>query len=339
MLKSFAERLWGCAGQGRSITRNGPIAGAIFLSQSECAASDGVRRNDLRHLRTAPADPPVARCSWRRPIRLTGADHQQRRRTTRLLQSHARDCRSGRAAMEACKSRRPCSPSPNRRYLRAHDDDAIVEAGDIGLVRTSRLASRATLPSAAASNCVRSASKCPAAVFRRWRALVDTPHMDSRARREISCCQRARFPVDIDDTSRALRAGERAPVLSSLRRPMASRLRFFGSKGLARKRNNWSELTLTPLSATQPEISFPSLRRQLQQEPRRSIRLPPQALIRAPASLRNGPVMGRAVSSLNNGACTSRRALKRQASPHLGGHRHLFGQLLLLVGLRERVSR
>ncbi len=75
------------------------------------------------------------------------------------------------------------------------------------------------------------------------------------------CClsKRQVSPVDIDDTCAALfeMANGATGFLSSLMAgPMASRLRICGAKGALEARNNWSDLTWSPLDASQPETRF-----------------------------------------------------------------------------------
>ncbi len=78
---------------------------------------------------------------------------------------------------------------------------------------------------------------------------------------ERVCClaKRQVSPVDIDDTCAALfeMANGATGFLSSLMAaPMESRLRLCGAKGALEARGNWSELTLTPLEAAQPQTRF-----------------------------------------------------------------------------------
>ncbi len=78
---------------------------------------------------------------------------------------------------------------------------------------------------------------------------------------ERVCClsKRQVSPVDVDDTCAALfeMANGATGFLSSLMAgPMASRLRLCGANGALEARSNWSELTWTPLDASQPETRF-----------------------------------------------------------------------------------
>jgi len=62
--------------------------------------------------------------------------------------------------------------------------------------------------------------------------------------------------VDIDDTCASLfemKNGATGFLSSLMAGPMASRLRICAAKGAVEARSNWSELTWTPLDATQPE--------------------------------------------------------------------------------------
>ena len=75
---------------------------------------------------------------------------------------------------------------------------------------------------------------------------------------ERVCCvsKRQVSPVDIDDTCASLfemKSGATGFLSSLMAGPMASRLRICGSKASLEARSNWTELTLTPLDATQPE--------------------------------------------------------------------------------------
>jgi len=75
------------------------------------------------------------------------------------------------------------------------------------------------------------------------------------------CCiaKRQVSPVDIDDTCASLfemKSGATGFLSSLMAGPMASRLRICGAKGALEARNNWSQLTWTPLDSAQAQASF-----------------------------------------------------------------------------------
>jgi predicted dehydrogenase len=74
----------------------------------------------------------------------------------------------------------------------------------------------------------------------------------------VACVSKRQVsPVDIDDTCASLfelKSGVTGFLSSLMAGPMASRLRICGSKGALEARSNWTEITYTPLDATQPEV-------------------------------------------------------------------------------------
>jgi predicted dehydrogenase len=242
------------------------VAGCHSLSQAECATFQAAYGGKIfASYEQILADPQVDAVMLATPHSTHSAQIIQAAKAKKHVfceKPFTLTVESGRAAMDACeKAGVVLAVGHNRRYLPgARRMKAMVEAGDIGLVlhvEASFAGNGAFSRPASHWRSKREEMPCgglaPMALH-----LVDTFTWILGPVAKVACLSKRQVsPVDIDDTCASLfelESGATGFLSSLMAGPMASRLRIFGSKGSLEMRNNWSELTLTPLAATQPEM-------------------------------------------------------------------------------------
>jgi predicted dehydrogenase len=169
---------------------------------------------------------------------------------------------SGEKAMQACeRAGVVLAVGHNRRYLPgARRMKEMVEAGELGQVlhiEASYAGNGAFSRPPTHWRSKREEMPCggvaPMALH-----VVDTFTWILGPVAKLACLSKRQVsPVDIDDTCACLfelQSGVTGFLSSLMAGPMASRLRICGSKGSVEARSNWSEITFTPLDASQPEV-------------------------------------------------------------------------------------
>jgi predicted dehydrogenase len=168
---------------------------------------------------------------------------------------------TGQKALDACKAAGVVlAVGHNRRYLPgARRMKQIIDAGELGKVlhiEASYAGNGAFSRPATHWRSKREEMPCgglaPMALH-----VVDTFTWLLGPVDKVACLSKRQVsPVDIDDTCASLfelKSGATGFLSSLMAGPMASHLRIFGSQATLEARNNWSELTFTPLDAKQPQ--------------------------------------------------------------------------------------
>jgi predicted dehydrogenase len=241
------------------------LAGCFSLSEKECAAFKAAYGGKVfSSYEEILADPKIGAVLLATPHSTHWTQIVQAAKARKHVfceKPLTLDVETGQKAIDACKAAGvTLAVGHNRRYLPgARRMKSIIDAGELGKVlhiEASYAGNGAFSRPATHWRSKREEMPCgglaPMALH-----VVDTFTWLLGPVEKVACLSKRQVsPVDIDDTCAALfelRSGATGFLSSLMAGPMASHLRICGSRATLEARSNFTELTLTPLDAQQPQ--------------------------------------------------------------------------------------